>query len=70
MPPTESPSNIPNIFADFFLNKIQKNQGKISWPEHKKVISQEMLKIHWVPASGKGEKTQHHQKYESNNLHH
>ena len=24
MPPTESPSDVPNIFADFFLNKIQK----------------------------------------------
>ena len=24
MPPTESPSDVPNKFADFFLNKIQK----------------------------------------------
>ena len=24
MPPTESPSDVPDIFADFFLNKIQK----------------------------------------------
>ena len=24
MPPTESPSDVPNIFANFFLNKIQK----------------------------------------------
>ena len=24
MPPAESPSDVPNIFADFFLNKIQK----------------------------------------------
>ena len=24
MPPTESPSNLPNKFADFFLNKIEK----------------------------------------------
>ena len=24
-PPTESPSDVPNIFADFFLHKIQKS---------------------------------------------
>ena len=24
MPPTESPSDLPNKFADFFLNKIEK----------------------------------------------
>ena len=24
MPPTESPSELPNIFTDFFLNKIEK----------------------------------------------
>ena len=24
MPPTKSPSDVPNIFADFFLNKMQK----------------------------------------------
>ena len=30
MPPTESPSELPNKFADFFLNKIEKNQGTVS----------------------------------------
>ena len=30
MPTTESPSELPNKFADFFLNKIEKNQGTVS----------------------------------------
>ena len=30
MPPTESPSDLQNKFADFFLNKIQKNQRRVS----------------------------------------
>ena len=30
MPPTESPSDLPIKFADFFLNKIDKNQRTVS----------------------------------------
>ena len=30
LPPTESPSDVPNIFADFFLNKIPKNKRTVS----------------------------------------
>ena len=30
MPPAESPSDIPNKFADFFLCKIEKNQRTVS----------------------------------------
>ena len=43
MPSTRSPSNVPDTFADFFLNKI-KNQGTVSKSEHKREILQEMLK--------------------------
>ena len=38
MPPTESPSDLPNKFADFFLNKIEENQRTVSWPKDTKVI--------------------------------
>ena len=42
MPSTGCPSDVPDTFADFFLNR--KNQGTISKSGHKKEILQEMLK--------------------------
>ena len=34
MPPIESPSDLPKKFADFFLNKIEKNQRTVSLPKY------------------------------------
>ena len=31
LPPTESPSGLPNKFADFFLNKIEKIRGQFHY---------------------------------------
>ena len=34
MPPTESPSDLPNKFADFFLNKIEKIREQFHVPKY------------------------------------
>ena len=34
MPPTESPSDLPNKFADFFLNKMKKSKNSFSTQIH------------------------------------
>ena len=45
MPPTESPSDIPNIFADFFLNKIQKSGNSFMARAQKKSYHRKCSKI-------------------------
>ena len=45
MPPTESPSDIPNIFADFFLNKIQKIREQFCGQSTKKSYHRKCSKI-------------------------
>ena len=44
--------DVRDIFADFFLNKIKKNQGTVSKSEHKREILQEMLKNNQFLISG------------------
>ena len=45
MPPTESPSDVPNIFADFFLNKIQKIREQFCGQSTKKSYHWKCSKI-------------------------
>ena len=69
MPPTESPSDVPNIFADFFLNKIQKIREWFRGQSTKSHITgnaQNSL----VSCLWKKRKYSTSLKYESNNLHH
>ena len=45
MPPTESPSDVPNIFADFFLNKIQKIREQFHGQNTKKSYHRKYSKL-------------------------
>ena len=55
MPPTESPSDIPNIFADFFLNKIQKIREQFHGQSTKKSYHRKCSKITGFQPLEKGE---------------
>ena len=44
MPPTESPSDLPNKFTDFFLNKIEKIREQIHDQNTQMSYNREMLK--------------------------
>ena len=45
MPPTESPSDVPNIFADIFLNKIQKIREQFHGQSTKKSYHRKCSKL-------------------------
>ena len=45
MPPTKSPSNLPNKFADFFLNKIQKIREQFHAPNTHKSYHRKCTKF-------------------------
>ena len=45
MPPTEPPSEVPNIFADFFLNKIQKIREQFHSQSTKKSYHRKCSKL-------------------------
>ena len=67
VPSTESPSDLPNNFLDFFLNKKQKPKNSFRMQIHINHtignIQNSLVLLHW-----KKWNTQHHQKNESNNL--
>ena len=52
MPSSGCPSDVPDTFADFFLNKIKKIREQFQNQSTKKEILQEMLKNNQVPVSG------------------
>ena len=45
MPPTKSPSNLPNTFGDFFLNKIQKIKEEVHAPSTHKSYHRKCTKF-------------------------
>ena len=70
MPPTESTSDLPNTFADFFLNKIQKTKEQFQDTDTHKSYHRKCTKFTSFVPLEKNEILNFIKKNESNNLYH